>query len=114
MSFNSMKKLCSSKEGTNEFLDHFRYILCDHRLKGAMIDTFGSSRLAKNHIIPVVVKDVPIETLIKNIRLMLKSYPLFIRGTCVYACLVRCLHSQCKIGRTKMENSKISANYNAV
>ncbi len=80
MSFESMKKLVNTKEGKAEFLHHYRYILCDARIKRNVSFTFGEAYLNKGHVIPVMINEVPIETVVRNIRLLLRSYTIRISG----------------------------------
>ena len=84
MSFESMKKAVSSKEGKAEFLKHYRYILCDVRVKRNVSFTLGSALITKGRVIPIVIDEVPIETVIRNIRILLKSYLIRINGSCMY------------------------------
>lgn len=109
-----MRKAIYTKEGRANFLKQYRYILCDQRLKHQMGFVFGKDTLARGRVIPVAIKDVPIETVIKNIRLLLRSYYVSI-SRCMYfqkSCLL--FDRDCRIGNTLMENDKIIANYNCV
>ena len=64
-------------------MKRYRYILCDQRLKHKMGFVFGKDTLARGRVIPVAIKDIPIETVIKNIRLLLRSYYVSI-SRCMY------------------------------
>lgn len=79
-----MRKAIYTKEGRADFLKRFRYILCDQRLKHKMGFVFGKDMIARGRVIPVPIQDVPIETVIKNIRLLLRSYYVTI-SSCMYA-----------------------------
>ena len=78
-----MRKAIYTKEGKADFLKRYRYILCDQRLKHKMGFVFGKDTLARGRVIPVAIKDIPIETVIKNIRLLLRSYYVSI-SRCMY------------------------------
>ena len=78
-----MRKAIYTKEGKADFLKRYRYILCDQRLKHKMGLVFGKDTLARGRVIPVAIKDIPIETVIKNIRLLLRSYYVSI-SRCMY------------------------------
>ena len=83
MSFESMKQLINTKEGKASFLKQYRYILCDVRVKRNISFALGSSIVTKGRVIPIVIQDVPIETVIKNIRILLRSYMIRINGCCM-------------------------------
>lgn len=83
MSFESMKKIVNTKEGRAEFLKQYRYILCDVRVKRNVSFTLGSSLITKGKVIPIVIQEVPIDTVIRNIRILLKSYLIRINGCCM-------------------------------
>lgn len=79
-----MKKIVNTKEGKSEFLKQYRYILCDVRVKRNISFLLGSSLITKGKVIPIVIQEVPIETVIRNIRILLKSYLIRINGCCMY------------------------------
>lgn len=85
MSLESMKKIVNTKEGKMEFLKQYRYVLCDVRVKRNVSFLLGSSLITKGKVIPIVIQEVPIETVIRNIRILLKSYLIRINGCCMYS-----------------------------
>ena len=109
-----MKKLVQTKEGKVEFLHHYRYILCDERVKRDMSFTFGEAYLNKGHIIPVRVHEVPIEKITRSMNLLLRSYAVRISGCALYLLHSSVMGRECRIGRTMLDNKTIIANYNAV
>lgn len=86
MSYESMRRAVYTKEGKADFLKRFRYILCDLRLKHKMAFVFGNSYLSKGRIIPVQIKDVPLKFVIKNIRVLLRSY-IVVLSNCMFLSL---------------------------
>ena len=84
-----MKKLIATKEGKADFLKHYRYILCDARIKRSMTASLGMSLISKGKIIPIVLNEVPIETVVRNIRVLLKSYLVRINGACMYVVIAQ-------------------------
>lgn len=87
MSYDSMRKAIFTKEGRADFLKRYRYILCDQRLKHKMGFVFGKETIARGRVIPVPIADVPIETVIKNIRLLLRSYYVSI-SSCMFSLFI--------------------------
>lgn len=82
-----MRKAIFTKEGRADFLKRYRYILCDQRLKHKMGFVFGKETIARGRVIPVPIADVPIETVIKNIRLLLRSYYVSI-SSCMFSLFI--------------------------
>ena len=109
-----MKKLVQTREAKAEFLRHYRYILCDERIKRDMSFTFGEAYLNKGHIIPVKVNEVPIEKITRSMNLLLRSYVVRISGCALYPLHSSIMGRECRIGRTMLDNKTIIANYNAV